>query len=147
MVRVLGISASLRNARFGMARDTLTAEMPKFGTKADLLEHLKRQTQFRLDDFVAAGRAENLPFDKIYSNLRKLRGERGYSNSEAALAAALWGASLEGCEIHHVSLARYFPINGKGRDLDELSHQIVAADAIILSGPVYFGDRGSLAQS
>ena len=30
---------------------------------------------------------------------------------------------------------------------EELKNKIMACDAILLSGPVYFGDRGSLAQS
>ena len=94
-----------------------------------------------------AGRDEGLSFDKIYSKLRRLRGERGLSNSEAALAAALWGAKQEGAEIRHLSLAGHFPMSGRGRDLNLLRHELEAADALILSGPVYFGDRGSLAQS
>ena len=52
----------------------------KIQDQADLREYLKEQTKFRLNDFVEAGRAENKPFDEIYANLRKMRGERGLSN-------------------------------------------------------------------
>jgi multimeric flavodoxin WrbA len=38
-------------------------------------------------------------------------------------------------------------MSGRGRNLDSLRQQILSASAIILAGPVYFGDRGSLAQS
>lgn len=147
MTRVLGISASLRNARFGIGKDVLAAELGDVESRDDLLKYLECHTRFRLEDFLEAGRADGRPFDKIYAGLRKLRGERGLSNSEAALAAALWAAHKEGSEIEHRSLARHFPMNGEGRDLDDLKHAIESADAIILSGPVYFGDRGSLAQS
>jgi len=114
---------------------------------AELEDYLRKQTQIRFQDFVDAGRGEKRPFDEIYSQLRKLRGQRGMSNSEAAVASALWGAQREGAEIKHLSLAYHFPMSGKARDLDGLRNAILAADAIIISGPVYFGDRGSLTQS
>lgn len=147
MVRVLGMAASLRNARFGAGNLALVSDLGNISTVQALREYLRRHTQFRFDDFVKAGRDEGLSFDKIYSKLRSLRGERGLSNSEAALAAALWGAKQEGAEIGHLSLAAHFPPSGRGRDLDLLRHELETADALILSGPVYFGDRGSLAQS
>jgi multimeric flavodoxin WrbA len=37
-------------------------------------------------------------------------------------------------------------MSGDAVGLDELRAQILAADAILISGPVYFGDRGSVAQ-
>lgn len=147
MVRVLGVSASLRNARFGVGSDLLVEELSKIGNQNELEQYLSAQTKFRLDDFVSAGRSENKPFDELYANLRKMRGERGLSNSEAACAVALWAARQEGADIGHVSLAEHFPMQGKGKNLDGLRQQLLAADAIIISGPVYFGDRGSLAQS
>ena len=147
MVRVLGISASLRNARFKVGSEALVRELQGIGNEAELGAYLKAQTKLRLDDFVEAGRAENKPFNEIYANLRKLRGERGLSNSEAASAVALWAAYREGAEIAHVSLAEHFPMTGKGRKLDALREELLRADGMIVSGPVYFGDRGSLVQS
>ena len=38
-------------------------------------------------------------------------------------------------------------MNGEGRHLDTLKEHILSADAILISGPVYFGDRGSLVQA
>ncbi|RUM98327.1 flavodoxin family protein [Pseudaminobacter arsenicus] len=147
MTRVLGISSSLRNARFGLGSKALVEELARTSTQDELASFLQAQTKLRFDDFVAAGRADGKPFDEIYAALRKLRGERGLSNSEAALAAALWAAQQEGAEISHVSLSAHFPVTGKGRNLDRLAEEIQNADALVLSGPVYFGDRGSLAQS
>ena len=66
MARVLGISASLRNARFGIKRDTLAPELEELATREELIEYLRRHTQFRIDDFVATGRAS---FDKIYAGV------------------------------------------------------------------------------
>jgi multimeric flavodoxin WrbA len=147
IMRILGLSASLRNARYGSGSEAFIADLQSIETKDGLFEYLEKQTKFRFDDFVASGRDEKKPFDEIYKELRKLRGERGLSNSEGALAASLWGAAQEGAEIRHVSLSSHFPMTGKGRDLDQLRSEIINADAIIVSGPVYFGDRGSLAQS
>lgn len=144
---VLGISASLRNARYGIGNEAMVGDLAEIDSKEALQEYLRKQTQLRFEDFVVAGRGEKLPFDKIYSQLRRLRGERGLSNSEAASAAALWGARREGAIIKHLSLAHHFPMSGKPCDLEELRRALLEADAIIVSSPVYFGDRGSLAQS
>ncbi len=123
------------------------SDLQGLSSAEELQNYLREQTKFRFDDFIEAGRKENKPFNEIYNELRKLRGERGLSNSEAALAAALWSALQEGAEVRHSSLSGYFPASGIPRNLDELRTEILDADAIILSGPVYFGDRGSLAQS
>lgn len=146
MVKILGVSASLRNARFGVGNEILCNDIKNLPDKEALEEHLKEQAKIRFEDFYTAGRKEHLSFDRIYENLRKAKGDRGMSNSEAALAAGLWGAVQKGAEINHLSLSSYFLPNGKSRKLDELRRHILQADAILLSGPVYFGDRGSLAQ-
>jgi multimeric flavodoxin WrbA len=144
---VLGVSASLRNARYGRGNEALVRDLADLSDQSALTEWLCTQTQIRFQDFVDAGRGEKLPFDAIYDRLRRLRGERGLSNSEAAVAAALWGALQEGAEIRHLSLAHHFPMTGKARDLAKLRQSLIEADAIVISGPVYFGDRGSLTQS
>lgn len=144
---VLGVSASLRNARYGRGNDVLVGELTELASAEALQTYLREQTQFRFQDFIDAGRKENVPFDELYAGLRRLRGERGLSNSEAAVAAALWAAHREGAEIRHLSLASHFPLAGRARDLPQLKQALLDADAIIVSGPVYFGDRGSLVQS
>ncbi len=147
MTIVLGISASLRNARYGLGNETLVSDLAKINTQDELQAYLRSQTQIRFQDFVDAGRAEKSTFDKIYDQLRRLRGERGLSNSEAACAASLWGAQREGATIRHLSLAHHFPMSGGTKDAAELRRALLESNAIILSSPVYFGDRGSLSQS
>ncbi len=147
MTTVLAISGSLRNARYGRGNDALVRELETLKDRTELVTWLRAQTQARLNDFKEAGREEQLPFDVIYQRLRRLRGVRGLSNSEALAAAALWAARQEGADIRYLSLASHFPMSGDPRDLDSLRAALIAADAIIISSPVYFGDRGSLTQS
>tara|TARA_R110000787_G_scaffold63679_3_gene143361 strand:- start:96334 stop:97854 length:1521 start_codon:yes stop_codon:yes gene_type:complete len=147
MAKILGVSCSLRNARFGSGSDSLIDEIKALDDQDALQAYLENQTRIRAADFIEAGREEGLPFDKIYRNLKKAKGDQGLSNSEAALVASLWGAHREDCEIAHVGLSPFFPMNGPAVDLDELRKIVLDSDGLIISGPVYFGDRGSLAQS
>jgi len=143
---VLGLSASLRNARSAAGARRLKGEIEALEDRAALDAYLAEQGQIHLDQFVAAGRKDRLPFDQIYRNLKKSGGQRGLSNSEISLVAALWGARQKGAEIDHVPLADHFPASGETVDLDTLKMALRRADAILLATPVYFGDRGSLAQ-
>ncbi|MFH1912645.1 MAG: NAD(P)H-dependent oxidoreductase, partial [Pseudomonadota bacterium] len=68
-----------------------------------------------------------------------------FSNSETLLCLAAWAALQKGVDVEMHSLADYFgdrPL----RDFSQstLIDSISRADGILLSGPVYFGDRGSL---
>jgi multimeric flavodoxin WrbA len=146
MIRVLGASCSLRNARYGQGSEKLISEIRELSDEKALAQYLEAQTKIRLNDFIEAGRGEGLEFDEIYRRLRRARNDRGLSNSEAALVAALWGALQYGAQIEHVGLGAYFPMTGDAESLDELRDRVLAADAILVSGPVYFGDRGSVAQ-
>lgn len=145
-MKILGLSCSLRNARFGVGSRNLVADIDKIESKEALKAYLQEQTKLRVEDFVDAGRGEGRPFDEIYRNLRAAKGDRGLSNSEACLVAALWGARRIGVDIEHCGLAPYFPMAGEPRKLDELRSRILEADGLLLSGPVYFGDRSSVAQ-
>lgn len=147
MIRVLGAAASLRNARHGIGSDRLLSEIRCIEDQDGLSKYLAAQVRLRVDDFVEAGRQSGRPFDEIYDQLSRLSGEQGLSNSEAALAAGLWGAAQEGAEIDHLPLAAHFPPNNQIRHAESLRVKLLAADALIISGPVYFGDRGSLVQS
>lgn len=146
-IKVLGISGSLRNARFAKGSEKLVIEINKISSQDLLIDYLKRQTKIRSDEFLEAGLNESKPFDEVYQNLLKTKGDRGLSNSEAALAAGLWGCVQEGAEIHHAGLSSYFPMNGKTKYLEKLKRIILDCDALLISGPVYFGDRSSLIQS
>jgi multimeric flavodoxin WrbA len=145
--RILGIAASLRNARWGCGGQELVKDLANCTDKAALLAYLTRQSEMHLENFLQAGRTQGLDFRTIANNLRENSGTAGLSNSEVALAAALWSAQRLGAEITHISLAEYFSPTGGLRDGDALKQNLLAADGIIISGPVYFGDRGSLAES
>ena len=134
MSKILGISASLRNARLGFGSKELVAELKGITEQQQLTRFIDSQVKIR------AGEVE-------LARLLSKPGLQGLSNSEAAVAVALWGALQQGADIDYVSLADFFPPNGKIRNADKLKELICSADGIILSGPVYFGDRGSLAQS
>lgn len=145
-MKILGISASLRNARRGTGNETLIQDIMNASSKDELQAFITQEAAQHLKNFEDAGRKENLPFDKMYTNLKKQKGNKGLSNSEVALAAALWNAKEFGVEIDHVSLAEYFTESGE-QNLDVLKQKLQEADGYIISTPVYFGDRGSLSQS
>lgn len=145
--KVLGIAASLRNARWGIGNQTLIDSLKQISTKDELLEFLAEQSELHLENFLQSGRTDGKSFLEIYSNLKKSKGDRGLSNSEVALAAALWAAAQKGADIDHLSLSEYFLASGQTRNLAELKEKLIEADGILISGPVYFGDRGSLAHS
>jgi multimeric flavodoxin WrbA len=145
-ISIVGLSGSLRNARFRLGSRSLAKELEGIATEEELTEYLVKQTKIRADDFLAVGIANGSPFDEVYRALHKRRFERGLSNSEAATAAALWGAHRAGAAISHIALAEHFPPNGPVRDPARLAAALRTADGIIVSSPVYFGDRGSLVQ-
>jgi multimeric flavodoxin WrbA len=146
-IEVLGLSGSLRNARFQVGSRSLTRELENLQTENDLTAYLVEQTKVRAEDFLEAGLSSGAPFDEVYRALQKRRLERGLSNSEAATASALWAAHRADATISHIALAEHFPPNGLIRDPERLAAALRAADGIIVSSPVYFGDRGSLVQS
>ena len=145
--KLLGIAASLRNARWGAGNRRLIDALMGLPDRPALDAFLTCESELHLENFIQAGRREKKSFVEIYRNLRKSNGEVGLSNSEVALAAALWGARQEGADVAHVSLSEYFTANGDLRNGDALRRQLMQADGILVSGPVYFGDRGSLAES
>lgn len=145
-VKILGISGSLRNARRGLGGYDLIQDINRIGSKEELNEYLTQEAEIHLKHFEKAGRLESLPFDQMYRNLKKEKGNKGLSNSEVALAASLWSAKEIGVEIDYVSLSEYYTESSK-KDLTELKNKILQADGIIISTPVYFGDRGSLVQT
>ena len=141
---ILGISGSLRNARYGKGSEILLSELKQIKTKNHLIKFLESQTKIRINDILQSKETRDQPFDKTYKTLQKLKGDKGLSNSEASLAAGLWGAYKNGANISHTGLSSFFPMNGIPKKLNELKKKILNSDALLLSGPVYFGDRGSL---
>lgn len=145
--KILGISASLRNARRGLGNVELVDEINSKKTEEQLKAFLSQEALQHLENFKSAGRTDKAPFDQIYTNLKKLKGNKGLSNSEVALASALWSAKEIGAEIDHLSLAEYFKEEKDLTDKPELEAKLLESDGILISTPVYFGDRGSLSQT
>ncbi len=145
--KLLGIAASLRNARWGAGSSQLIDELESISSEEALFDYLRRESELHLENFLEAGRSEGADFLTMYANLRKLSGEVGLSNSEVALAAGLWAAKNCGSQIEHLSRADHFSASGRIHDSETLRHKLLAADGLLISGPVYFGDRGSVAES
>lgn len=141
---ILGLSASLRNARSRAGSANLVSELEGIKGREDLDCYIRDQAQIHLDQFVEAGRADGKPFDEMYRALQKTGGLKGLSNSEVCLVAAMWEAREKGCTIEHVALADHFPADGSEVDIDALKAKLRAADGFLLSSPVYFGDRSSI---
>lgn len=145
-MKVLGISGSLRSVRFG-ASNNLCDEIRTLSSEKDLFAYLDAQVKVDVHTFFENGPDDGCSFIDLSKELQKKTKERGMSNSEGALAVALWGAYQGGCEMDYLCLAAHMTPSCEIRDPEKLKSKILGADAIILSGPVYFGDRGSLAQS
>ncbi|MEC7641605.1 MAG: NAD(P)H-dependent oxidoreductase, partial [Nitrospinota bacterium] len=143
--KILGVAASLRNARWGIGPEKLIKDIQEIKTQKSLFEFLQKEADIHLNQFVEAGRKDGIPFDQLYGNLRRKRSESGLSNSEIILAAALWAARQNGAEIDYLSLTDHFSMTREVRNQEALKEKLLQADGILLSTPVYFGDRGSLA--
>jgi multimeric flavodoxin WrbA len=66
------------------------------------------------------------------------------SNSEIGLFAAAWSARRKGVDFEAVSLKHLFSAGGD--PAAALKTRLAEADAVMVSTPVYFGDRSSLVQ-
>ncbi len=143
--KVVAVSASLRNARWGRGTQDLVDQIRRIENEADLFRFVTEQGRVHYQQFIDSGRAEGLPFDELYKNLRRKFGGSGLCNSEIGMTAGLWGALSKGCDIDYIPLSSYFGPTGQGKDLGELKHRLMEADGVLLCTPVYFGDRSSLA--
>ena len=145
--RLLCISASPRNPWPGPGQSGLVEAVRELTTKDALMEYISRQGDLCLEKFLEAGRKEGKSFNEIYANLRRMTRSSGLSNSELALAAALWSAVRSGAEVRHVPLSVHFPGEEGRVGMAELRENLLWADGVLISGPVYFGDRSSLVKS
>lgn len=145
--KLLGIAASLRNARWGIGNKDLIDSLKGISSDEELFAFLSKESELHLENFVAAGRKDGKSFLEIYANLKRNKGDKGLSNSEVALASALWSALRYDVDIEHVSLSEYFLASGAVRNEDKLKEKLLEADGLLVAGPVYFGDRSSLVQS
>lgn len=145
MKTILGFSASLRGARQGKGTDDLCADIIEISSVNELINYLEAESKSLATLYEAAHAAGQTQLENL-AHLSDGSLQNGLSNSEVGLAAALWGAHSEGCRINYCNLSRYFPESGSNRHLNELEKIILQADGFILAGPVYFGDRSSVAQ-
>ncbi len=143
-MKLLGLSASLRNSRYGKGSEMLVKELHQIHSRKHLREYINSQSQACLSLFIESGRKENKVFNGIYRNYKKKSGTVGLSNSEAVLAAALWAVKQNGVEIEHVSLSEYLGVKKATNVSSKLIEKVKASDGFIISTPVYFGDRSSL---
>ena len=143
MKNILGISTSLRNKRFSY-KNSLVDEIKKIKNLKELDLFIKNQIKITFKDIFNANK--NLDFEEKYKELKKYKGNRGLSNSEASLVYALWQAYQEKkIEINYISLSNVF----ENEDRDTIRYfkkNFLKCNGLLISGPVYFGDRGSLTQ-
>ncbi len=83
---------------------------------------------------------------RLYEVIERLAGEQLISNSEGCMLAGAFGAN-EYAEVEYIPLNHFFLRDGSTRDLDELLGKLDKVDGIIISTPVYFGDRSSIIQA
>ena len=141
---VLGVSASLRNKRFSY-KNELVSDLKKIKTLEELNNFVKNQIKITFSEIEKLNN-KKLSFEEKYKQLKKFKGNRGLSNSETALVYALWKAlQEENVEIDYLSLSNIFENENKEK-LEHFKKKFLNCNALLLSGPVYFGDRGSLTQ-
>ena len=126
-MRLLCLAGSLRNTLRGNDIKTM----------AETLREVENEEQLTM---LLSARGQSGP------ELTDIADKKKLSNSEMMLCVAAWAAIRKGVDVEMHSLADYFG----DRPLTDFSQatlleRIAKADGILLSGPVYFGDRSSLA--
>ena len=146
-MKVLLLSASLRSARGGQSLNSLAKELSQLDSKEELTNFLKEQAKYHKENFPTSLEGD---FYKQYKDYRKSTNRnKGLSNSEVGLAAAAWKLIKQGNTVTIFSLSEAQSAHSAQKKLEpnqELLDLISSSDAILLSTPVYFGDRSSPAQ-
>jgi multimeric flavodoxin WrbA len=143
MKNILGISTSLRNKRFSY-KNSLVEEIKNNSSLTELSSFINNQIKISFKDYEQLD--QKLNFDEKYRDFKKHKGNRGLSNSETALVYALWQASkVKDTQIDYLSLSNIFE-NEDDNKLEFFKKKFLSCDGLLVSGPVYFGDRGSLTQ-
>ncbi len=141
-MKILGVSASLRNRRFAY-KNELVEDIKKVKSLDGIKSFVNDQIKITFKEIENLNKG--LSFDQNYKKLKKFKGNRGLSNSEASLVYALWQANSNGVDIDYLSLSNIFENENKSK-LNFFKKKFLECDALLISGPVYFGDRGSLTQ-
>lgn len=83
-------------------------------------------------------------YDELTEFIYKTGGNQALSNSEALLLAGLYGIREMGCAIKLINLKHNPGVRGNGSGNDKLVAALRQSSGLLLSTPVYFGDRSSL---
>ena len=103
-MKVLGISASLRNKRFSY-KNELVEDLKQIKDLNELNKFVKKQIKITFSDIDKLNN-KKLSFEDKYKQLKKYKGNRGLSNSETALVYALWNSLQEkNITIDYLSLS------------------------------------------
>lgn len=141
-MKILGVSASLRNRRFAY-KNELVDQIKNIKNLDEIKTFVNEQVKITFEEIEQLN--HNLTFEEKYKQLKKYKGNRGLSNSEASLVFALWQSLKNNVDIDYLSLSNIFENENKNK-LTYFKKKFLSADALLISGPVYFGDRGSLTQ-
>ncbi|RLB10245.1 MAG: hypothetical protein DRG39_06715 [Deltaproteobacteria bacterium] len=76
--------------------------------------------------------------------VEKLSRDQKLSNSDLCLIIALYGVKEKGLNFRAVNLKKIFREGGKVKGISQFKKLLEDAKGLIISSPVYFGDRSSL---
>ncbi len=85
----------------------------------------------------------SLSFQDLYDTIYEISSAKKISNSEAIIMASLFGATSQGGAIDILKLSDYVSDIEKYERSSHVIKKIKKADGIVISSPVYFGDRSS----
>jgi multimeric flavodoxin WrbA len=98
----------------------------------------------RIDSNVLLEYVNNsLSFQDLHDTIYEISSAKKISNSEAIIMASLFGATAQGGEIDLLKLPEYISDVEKFERSTHAMKKIKKADGIVISSPVYFGDRSS----
>lgn len=142
---VIGISGSTRSISGKPRQGTIIDIVKRARSEAELRQAFCDDGTDEADQHVKQlGIRHGDGFNLYKSERKKTKRDTTFSNTEVALAAALYGAKEAGAEVLHVQLNRYFFLKPRPAKLKELKDLLLRADGLVLATPVYFGDRSLL---
>ena len=111
-MKILGISASLRNRRFAY-KNRLVEDIKNVQNLSGIKSFVNDQIKITFEEIENLNKC--LSFDENYKQLKKFKGNRGLSNSEASLVFGLWQAYRNGVDIDYLSLSNIFENENKSK--------------------------------
>lgn len=142
---VIGISGSTRSVSGKPRQGTIIDIVKRSHSEAELLHALSEDDLDESDQHVKQlGIRHGDGFNLYKSERKQTKRDKAFSNTEVALAAALYGAREAGAEVSHIQLNRFFLPTPRPAKLKELKELLLRADGLVLATPVYFGDRSLL---